>query len=78
MTEGFEASLVLAAAGSFNLEWTAVGAAISIIVLVIISAISYDYLMQFPRWLLDLIGGCVLLTFGAFFLVSGILEALGI
>ncbi len=78
MTEGFEASLVLAAAGSFNLEWTAVGAAISIIVLVFISAISYDYLMQFPRWLLDLIGGCVLLIFGSFFLVSGILEALGV
>jgi len=78
MTEGFEASLVLAAAGSFNLEWTAVGAAISIVVLIIVSAISYDYVMQFPRWLLDLIGGCVLFLFGAFFLVSGILEALGI
>jgi len=75
MTEGFEASLVLAAAGSFNLEWTAIGAAISVIALVIISAISYDYLMRFPRWLLDLIGGCVLFLFGSFFLVSGIIQA---
>lgn len=78
MTEGFEASLVLAAAGSFNLQWTAIGATVSIVLLVIISLISYDYLMRFPRWLLDLIGGCVLLSFGGFFLVSGILEALGI
>jgi uncharacterized membrane protein len=78
MTEGFEASLVLAAAGSFNLEWTAIGAVLSIILLVIVCAASYDYLMRFPRWLLDLIGGCVLLSFGAFFFISGVLEALGL
>ena len=78
MTEGFEASLVLAAAGSFNIEWTAIGALASIGLLIIVSVISYDYLMQFPRWMLDLIGGCVLLSFGLFFFVSGVLAALGL
>jgi uncharacterized membrane protein len=78
MTEGFEASLVLAAAGTFNIEWTAIGALVSIGVLVAVSVISYDYLMQFPRWMLDLIGGCVLLSFGLFFFVSGVLAALGL
>jgi uncharacterized membrane protein len=77
MTEGFEASLVLAAAGTFNLQWTAIGAAISIVVLLIVAMASYDYLMRFPRWLLDLIGGCVLFTFGGYFFVSGVLLALG-
>jgi len=78
LTEGFEASLVLAAAGSFNMEWTAIGALLSIALLIIVSLVSYDYLMRFPRWLLDLIGGCVLLSFGSFFFVSGLLLALGV
>lgn len=74
LTEGFEASLVLAAAGAFNIQWTLIGAAVSIIVLIAVSAVSYDYLMQVPRWLLDVIAGIVLLTFGSIFLVSGILS----
>ncbi len=78
LTEGFEASLVLAAAGSFNMEWTAIGASLSILVLIVVAVVSYDYLMRFPRWLLDLIGGCVLLTFGSFFFISGLLLVFGI
>ena len=73
LTEGFEASLVLAAAGTFNLEWTFIGSVASIALLLLVSAISYDYLLRFPRWLLDLLAGSVLLTFGAYFLVSGLL-----
>ncbi len=73
LTEGFEASLVLGAAGTYNFEWTAVGALVSIALLVIISAISYDYLIRFPRWGLDLLAGTVLLTFGSFFVASGLM-----
>jgi Ca2+/H+ antiporter, TMEM165/GDT1 family len=76
LTEGFEASLVLAAAGAFNILWTLIGAGFSLLVLVIVSAISYDYLMRVPRWLLDIIAGLVLLTFGSIFLASGILSIL--
>ena len=76
LTEGFEASLVLAAAGAFNIQWTLIGAAVSLIVLVAVSAVSYDYLMRVPRWLLDLIAGIVLLSFGLIFFASGILSAL--
>ncbi len=76
LTEGFEASLVLAAAGTFNFEWTVVGALVSLTLLAVVSAISYEYLLRFPRWALDLIAGGVLLTFGSYFLLSGILSAL--
>ncbi len=77
LTEGFEASLVLAAAGAFNLLWTSIGAALSITVLIVVSLVSYDYLIRVPRWLLDLIAGVVLFSFGSFFAVSGLLAALG-
>jgi uncharacterized membrane protein len=73
LTEGFEASLVLGAAGTFNFEWTLIGALVSITLLIIIAAISYDYLIRFPRWALDLLAGSILLTFGSFFLISGLL-----
>ena len=73
LTEGFEASLVLGAAGTFNFEWTVIGALVSITLLIMISAISYDYLIRFPRWGLDLLAGCILLAFGSFFLISGLL-----
>jgi len=76
MTEGFEASLILAAAGTFNLEWTLVGALVSLALLIVVCAFSYDYLMRVPRWLLDLIAGVVLLSFGLIFFTSGILSAL--
>jgi len=76
LTEGFEASLVLAAAGTFNLQWTLTGAAISILLLVLVSAISYEYLLRVPRWALDLIAGFVLLTFGSFFLLTGVVTLL--
>jgi len=76
LTEGFEASLVLAAAGAFNIQWTLIGAAVSIIVLIAVSAVSYDYLMRVPRWLLDVIAGVVLLTFGLIFFTSGIFAIL--
>jgi uncharacterized membrane protein len=72
LTEGFEASLVLSASGAFNLEWTLIGAGVSLLLLLVISAISYDYLMRIPRWGLDLLAGSVLLIFGSFFLVSGL------
>lgn len=75
MTEGFEASLILAAAGAFNLEWTLVGALVSLTLLIVVCAFSYDYLMQVPRWALDLIAGIVLLSFGAYFFISGVLIA---
>ena len=78
MTEGFEASLVLAAAGSFNMEWTAIGGLLSIALLIVIAIVSYDYLMRFPRWLLDLIGGCILFSFGSYFFISGVLLYLGL
>lgn len=74
LTEGFEASLVLAAAGAFNFQWTVIGAIVSLAVLAVVSAISYDYLMRVPRWLLDIIAGLVLLTFGAIFFASGIIS----
>ena len=73
LTEGFEASLVLGASGTFNFEWTLIGAGVSIALLIVISAISYEYLIRFPRWGLDLLAGCVLLIFGTFFLVSGLI-----
>jgi len=66
----------LAAAGAFNIQWTLIGAAVSLMVLVAVSAVSYDYLMRVPRWLLDLIAGVVLLSFGLIFFTSGILSAL--
>jgi uncharacterized membrane protein len=78
MTEGFEASLILAAAGAFNLEWTLVGALVSLTLLIVVCAFSYDYLMQVPRWALDLIAGVVLLSFGSYFFISGILIATGV
>ncbi|MDV3277407.1 MAG: hypothetical protein LYZ69_02940 [Nitrososphaerales archaeon] len=73
LTEGFEASLVLAAAGTFNLEWTLVGALVSLALIITISAVSYEYLLRVPRWGLDLLAGSVLLAFGSFFILSGIL-----
>jgi uncharacterized membrane protein len=73
LTEGFEASLVLAAAGTFNLEWTVVGALASIVLLIAVSAVSYEYLLRVPRWGLDLLAGSILFAFGTFFIVSGIL-----
>ncbi len=78
LTEGFEASLVVAAAGAFDFGWTLVGAVTSIVILIIVSAISYDYLIRLPRWALDLVAGSVLLAFGLFFLVDGLLLAAGI
>ena len=73
LTEGFEASLVVAAAGAINFQWTVVGALTSIALLIVISAISYQYLLRVPRWGLDLLAGSVLLVFGSFFLISGLL-----
>ena len=78
MTEGFEASLVLAAAGAFNIEFTLIGAIASILLLIVVCAFSYDYLMRVPRWLLDLVAGIVLLSFGSYFFISGILIAAGV
>jgi len=78
MTEGFEASLVLAAAGTFDITFTLIGALASIVLLIVVCAFSYDYLMRVPRWFLDLLAGVVLLSFGSYFLVSGILIAAGV
>lgn len=75
LTEGFEASLVLGASGTYSFEWTLIGAAVSMLLLIVISAISYDYLIRVPRWGLDLLAGSVLLTFGSYFLASGVLVA---
>ena len=76
LTEGFEASLVLAAAGTYNLEWTLIGALVSLVLLIVVSAISYDYLMRVPRWLLDIIAGLVLLAFGLIFFAGGVQSAI--
>jgi len=73
LTEGFEASLVLGAAGTYSFEWTVIGALVSITLLIVVSAISYDYLIRVPRWGLDLLAGCILLVFGSFFLISGLI-----
>jgi uncharacterized membrane protein len=78
MTEGFEASLILAAAGAFNIGWTLVGALASLTLLIVVCAFSYDYLMRVPRWALDLIAGIVLLSFGSYFFISGVLIATGV
>jgi uncharacterized membrane protein len=78
LTEGFEASLVLAAAGAFSPEWTALGGLLSLAILITVSIAAYDKLLQVPHWLLDLIAGIVLLSFGTYFAVSGVLVALGI
>ena len=78
LTEGFEASLVVAAAGAYNLEWTTIGGLLSLAVLVTISIVAYDKLLRVPHWLLDLIAGIVLLSFGSFFILSGVMVALGI
>jgi len=78
MTEGFEASLVLAAAGAFNLTFTLVGALASILLLIVVCYFSYDYLLRVPRWLLDLVAGTVLLSFGSYFFITGILIATGV
>jgi uncharacterized membrane protein len=75
LTEGFEASLVLGAAGTINFEWTLVGAIVSLTLIIVVSAISYDYLLRFPRWGLDLLAGSILLTFGSYFLISGLILA---
>lgn len=75
LTEGFEASLVVGAAGTINFQWTLVGAAVSLSLIIIVSAISYEYLLRFPRWALDLLAGSILLVFGSFFLISGVLLA---
>ena len=78
LTEGFEASLVLAAAGTYNLQYTILGALVSIGLLVAVSAISYEYLLRVPRWGLDLLAGVVLLAFGSVFLANGILIYTGV
>jgi len=78
LTEGLEASLVIAAGGAFNIFWATVGAATGLALIIAISAVSYDYLMRVPRWFLDLLAGVVLLSFGLFFTASGILLLLGI
>jgi len=75
LTEGFEASLVLGAASSLTAQaplYVLLGAIVSLIVLIGVCAVSYDYLMRIPRWLLDLIAGVVLLSFGSYFLGSGL------
>jgi uncharacterized membrane protein len=77
LTEGFEASLVLAAAGTFNLEWTAIGGLISLIILICVAAVSYDYLIRLPRWVIDLLAGSILLTFGLYFAANGVLVLMG-
>jgi uncharacterized membrane protein len=75
LTEGFEASLVVGAAGTIDFEWTLVGAAVSLALVISIAVVSYEYLLKVPRWALDLLAGCILLTFGSFFLISGVLLA---
>jgi uncharacterized membrane protein len=77
LTEGFEASLVLAAAGTFNLEWTAIGGLVSIVLLLGVASVSYDYLIRLPRWVIDLLAGSILLTFGLYFAANGVLTLLG-
>jgi MOSC domain-containing protein YiiM/uncharacterized membrane protein len=77
LTEGFEASLVLAAAGTFNLEWTAIGGLVSIVLLLVVASVSYDYLIRLPRWVIDLLAGSILLTFGLYFAANGVLTLLG-
>src|SRR5438445_10531098 len=57
MTEGFEASLILAAAGAFNTEWTLVGALATLTLLLVVCAFPYGYLMRVPRWSLARIRG---------------------
>src|SRR5271157_4456897 len=76
LTEGFEASLVLAAAGTFNLEWTAIGGIVSLVILISVAAVSYDYLIRLPRWIIDLLAGSILLTFGLYFAANGLLIVL--
>jgi uncharacterized membrane protein len=79
LTEGFEASLVLGAASSLTAQaplYVLFGALVSLAVLIGVCAVSYDYLMRVPRWLLDLIAGVVLLSFGSYFIGSGLFTLL--
>ncbi len=79
LTEGFEASLVLGAASSLTAQaplYVLLGAIVSLVVLIGVCTVSYDYLMRVPRWLLDLIAGVVLLSFGSYFLGSGLYVVL--
>ncbi len=74
LTEGFEASLVLGAAGTIDFQFTVIGALVSIALLVVVCAASYEYLLKVPRWGLDLLAGSVLLVFGTYFLASGLVS----
>jgi uncharacterized membrane protein len=79
LTEGFEASLVLGAASSLTAQaplYVLFGAVVSLLVLVGVCAVSYDYLMRVPRWLLDLLASIVLLSFGSYFIGSGLFTLL--
>src|SRR5437870_13366730 len=40
LTEGFEASLVLAAAGAFNIQWRMLGGSVNVMVMVAVSAVA--------------------------------------
>ena len=77
LTEGLEASLVLAAAGTFNLEWTVIGGVLSMLVLIGVAAVSYDYLIRLPRWVIDILAGTILLVFGLYFAANGVLTLYG-
>ena len=78
LTEGLEASLVVAAGGVFSFEWATIGVIAGLGVIITVSAISYEYLMRVPRWFLDLLAGSVLLGFGLYFVTLGTLAVFGI
>ena len=69
LSEGFEASLVIAAASTFNPTFAIVGAVTSILLLLVIAAVAYRYLTRVPKWALEGLAGAILLAFGSYFII---------
>jgi uncharacterized membrane protein len=69
LSEGFEASLVIAAASTFNPTFATVGAVTSILLLLVIAAVAYRYLTRVPKWALEGLAGAILLVFGSYFII---------
>jgi uncharacterized membrane protein len=73
LSEGFEASLVLSAATAYDPAYAILGAVVSIVILLVVSAVAYSYLTRVPKWLLEGLAGTVLFVFGSYFIVSALL-----
>ena len=73
LSEGFEASLVISAATVYNQTFAVLGAASSIVLVLIIAAVAYRRLTRVPKWSLEALAGSILLVFGSYFVLSALL-----